>query len=741
MNRSLFWRCFLIPAFAAVIGIGSAGIEKASAEEVKGVEELTRGPIHEAFGQPVVFDPQQGAVIGKQPPEPVDELPPEVRPEGENIIWIPGYWSWDEQRSDFIWISGFWRAAPPDRVWVPGYWAAASDKFQWVSGFWTSPTKPVEYLPAPPATLEIGPVNEPVVADQIWVPGCWVYRDTRFMWRPGYWIAGRANWLWVPAYYNWTPRGNVFIDGYWDYLPQQRGMMFAPVYFDPTFRAQRGFVYTPSIFLNSQFLSVSLFVRPSHRQYYFGDYYASTYLQAGVYPWFAFNNTRLGYDPFYAHSHWTNRADPRWQVNQRDAYWNLRQNENARPPHTYAAMHAAANRQGGEANSRQLAFARNLGDVAAQKEPSIALTRVDQQRRQDIQKISNETRVVIQERAKWESAKTPKVNDPANKSPDRWELPKQVTQFAQTKGKGPNAPSAPESPKEQSEPPKVAPKVAPKVEDLLKQPDPRPKGKDPADSKGKDPADPKGKDPTNPKGKDPADPKGKDPLPKTKDPMPDPKLPMPKPKDPMPDPKPKDPMPEPKPKSKDNTPDPKFIPKPKDPTPEPKPPMPKPKDLTPEPKQIPKPKDPTPEPKPKIVPPAPPPQPKIVPPAPPPQPKIVPPAPPPQPKIVPPAPPPQPKIVPPAPPPQPKVVPPAPPPQPKIVPPAPPPQPKIVPPVPPPQPKIVPPAPPPQPKIVPPAPPPQPKIVPPAPPPQPKIVPPVPAPVPAPKGNPDPKKK
>jgi hypothetical protein len=75
--------------------------------------------LHEAFGQPVVFDPQPGAVVDKQPPEPVDELPPDVRPEGDNIIWIPGYWSWDDQRTDFIWISGFWRAL--DRMFGGGF--------------------------------------------------------------------------------------------------------------------------------------------------------------------------------------------------------------------------------------------------------------------------------------------------------------------------------------------------------------------------------------------------------------------------------------------------------------------------------------------------------------------------------------------------------------------------------------------------------------------------------------------
>ncbi|MCE9529723.1 MAG: hypothetical protein K8T89_01070 [Planctomycetes bacterium] len=686
-----FHRSSIFASVAFLIGIAWPGTEKASAQEVKGVEELTRGPLHEAFGQPVVFDPQPGAVLDKQPPEPVDELPPDVRPEGDNIIWIPGYWSWDEQRTDFIWISGFWRATPPDRVWIAGYWAPNGERFQWVSGFWTSPAKPVEYVPAPPATLEIGPVNEPAAADQIWVPGCWMWRDTRFLWRPGYWIAAQAEWIWVPSYYNWTPRGSVFIDGYWDYAPSRRGMMFAPVYFDPAFRGRRDFVYTPSIILNTPFLTAYLFARPSYRHYYFGDYYAPAYLQAGVYPWFAFHNSRLGYDPFFAHSNWSNRRDPRWQANQRDNYWNLRQNENARPPQTYTAMRTAANRQKGDRTSPQLAFASNLGDFANQKQPAIALTRVDQQRRQEYQRNAGETRGVTQERAKWESAKTRNPKDPVSKSADRWDLPKQVVQIQQPKGKGVDAPPAPQTPKENTELPKVAPKTAPKVEDVLGQPNPMVKSKDPIN------------------------PKGKDPLPKVKDPIPDPKLPNPKPKDPTPEPKPipkpKDPTPEPKPnpKPKDPTPEPKPNPKPKDPTPEPKP-NPKPKDPTPEPKPIPKPKDPTPEPKPIPKPKDPAPVPKVAPPTP--QPKL---PPPPVPKIAPPEPKPMPKAKDPAP--VPKVAPPPPPP---------PPQPKLP---PPPVPKVAPPEPKPMPKA---APPPQPKVAPPEP--KPKSPPPA-------KGPAEPKKK
>src|SRR5262245_5692620 len=71
-----------------------------------GLETLTRGPIHEAFAEPVVFDPRPAPVVPKEPPAPVEEVPPAEKPEGANVVWIPGYWAWDDQRNNFLWISG-----------------------------------------------------------------------------------------------------------------------------------------------------------------------------------------------------------------------------------------------------------------------------------------------------------------------------------------------------------------------------------------------------------------------------------------------------------------------------------------------------------------------------------------------------------------------------------------------------------------------------------------------------------
>src|SRR5260370_168690 len=75
-----------------------------------GEEVQARGPVHEAFAEATQAVATQGEVVDKQPPDPIEETPPEEKPEGENVVWIPGYWSFDEEAKDFLWISGFWRA-------------------------------------------------------------------------------------------------------------------------------------------------------------------------------------------------------------------------------------------------------------------------------------------------------------------------------------------------------------------------------------------------------------------------------------------------------------------------------------------------------------------------------------------------------------------------------------------------------------------------------------------------------
>src|SRR5262249_14934551 len=155
----------------------------------------------------------------KKPPAPIDELPPDQKPEGVNVIWIPGYWAWDDEAADFLWVSGVWRNLPPGRQWVPGYWSEAEGGWQWVPGYWAEQgQQESQFLPTPPPSIDAGPSSPAPGDDSAYVPGCWIWRQTRFFWRPGFWVTYQPGYVWVPGCYRWTPSGYIFIEGHWDYM-------------------------------------------------------------------------------------------------------------------------------------------------------------------------------------------------------------------------------------------------------------------------------------------------------------------------------------------------------------------------------------------------------------------------------------------------------------------------------------------------------------------------------------------
>jgi hypothetical protein len=298
------------------------------------IEFMTRGPVHEAFAQAVIPSVEVGLTVRKEPPPMIEEMPPAHRPSGDDIAWIPGYWGWDDERNDFIWISGVWRAVPPGREWVPGYWTKVPDGYQWISGYWADMRdSEVEYLPAPPETTDAGPTTEAPTGSEIWVPGCWMWQQNRYVWRPGYWAKGHPDWIWTNAHYVYTTRGYLYVSGYWDFLVPQRGVLFAPVAFKAP--VTRTFVYTPRLVVNTTHLVDHLFLRPTYRHYYFGDYYAADYRQRGILPWFVFSTPRYGYDPIFSYNRWRYRDDRDWVRRLETRYDDLRDREDGRPPRSY----------------------------------------------------------------------------------------------------------------------------------------------------------------------------------------------------------------------------------------------------------------------------------------------------------------------------------------------------------------------------------------------------------------------
>lgn len=338
---TLFVRHSVVASLALVAGWAFAPWAAAQAPPDPvpdaGIEVLAQGPVHEAFAQPVTFNAEPGRIVKKAPPAPVEEMPAEQRPAGDDVQWIPGYWAWDEGRDDFIWVSGFWRVMPPGLVWVPGYWAETEGGHQWVSGFWTpANTTEVQYLPQPPQSLEAGATTPAPSPNHFWVPGNWYWNDTRYVWQPGFWSVNNPNWAWNPAYYAWSPRGYIYVHGFWDYLAPQRGLLFAPVYFNPGYNFQGG--YMPRYAVSLPQMLNYLFVNPYRRSYFFGNYYANSYTQFGYQPWFAFHQSRFGYDPIYAYYRQKQGSD--WDNRIRRDYATLRDNEAGRPSATFAAQSA-----------------------------------------------------------------------------------------------------------------------------------------------------------------------------------------------------------------------------------------------------------------------------------------------------------------------------------------------------------------------------------------------------------------
>jgi hypothetical protein len=332
-----FRHLLLAPCAFGLAALLLAGPPARAEEQPAGVEVLARGPVHEAYAEPVDPKPQASPIVPKQPPDPVEEMPPDQRLEGANVQWIPGYWAWDDERSDFIWVSGFWRAPPPDRQWVPGHWQQVEGGWQWVPGYWAPAAQPeVEYVPPPPASIDAGPSVPAPGDDYAYQPGSWIYRDARYLWQPGFWAASRPDWVWVPAHYVWTPCGYVFVAGYWDYPLRERGLLFAPVAFERRVWTDPRFVWTPSCVVYDDCLLGALFVRPDCGHYYFGDYFGPRYGRLGFTAWVDFRIGRSCGDPLFNFYLGFHRHDDGWERDLRALYVGRANGDILPPPRTLA---------------------------------------------------------------------------------------------------------------------------------------------------------------------------------------------------------------------------------------------------------------------------------------------------------------------------------------------------------------------------------------------------------------------
>jgi len=390
-----------------------------SEEQPAGVETLTRGPVHEAFAEPITLQAEDGLIAPNEPPPNVAEYPPVDRPQGDRYLWVPGYWSWDGDRNDFIWVSACWRAAPPNTRWVPGYWTPVETGWEWVPGFWsTAGSRVIDYLPAPPAPVELEPPGPPPDTLTVWVPGCWYWTSGRAVLRHGYWLRAREGWVWVPSHWRWTPRGYVFVPGHWDYAFDQRGVLFAPVYFPRSVYARVGFSYSPNIVINISILIGNLFAYPRYSHYYFGDYYDDAYLRVGIYPQFEVDRRHTWYDPVFQYERWRNhRDDPRWEERQRDDYDRRRADRDLRPARTYREQ-VAREATLPEPRRKGMGLAVPIEKVVAAPSSPFRLQRITNETRQQFSRNGAKVEQYREKRSKWESPSArPATPPPARQLP------------------------------------------------------------------------------------------------------------------------------------------------------------------------------------------------------------------------------------------------------------------------------------------------------------------------------------
>ncbi|HMP16865.1 MAG TPA: YXWGXW repeat-containing protein, partial [Gemmatales bacterium] len=238
---------------------------------------------------------------------------------------------YDPEKTDFIWVSGFWRNAPPGRVWSAGEWRLENGQHRYIPGYWKSATESswrVD-LPEPPASVEAGPNVPARHEDAIWIPGHWVHRGESYVWRPGYWAEVEDNMVWMPGQYVYTGNGYRFVNGYWDYCLEDRGLLFAPVTFTSPLWLNPGWAFRPCFGINIGFgggwgwgwggFYNNLYMGPGFGNFWFGNFCNPWCWGAGFRPW-CWNGARGFANPIFNHYCWLNRGNPGWRNNVQQTF-------------------------------------------------------------------------------------------------------------------------------------------------------------------------------------------------------------------------------------------------------------------------------------------------------------------------------------------------------------------------------------------------------------------------------------
>lgn len=185
---------------------------------------VDRKPIHEAFVTKITA-PIPIEVIAERPPAPRSETPP-PQPSSE-MIWIPGYYSWDREANEFVWVCGVWRRPPANHRWVSGYWKENGGWF-WLAGFWQQELVQALYAQNPPPSMPEERPGNPPNDNSFWMNGYWEFdkANQKFNWLSGSWQAFDPQWVLVPAHWQWRPEGYLFHPSFWDFPLDARGVAY-----------------------------------------------------------------------------------------------------------------------------------------------------------------------------------------------------------------------------------------------------------------------------------------------------------------------------------------------------------------------------------------------------------------------------------------------------------------------------------------------------------------------------------
>jgi hypothetical protein len=167
--------------------------------------------------------------IDRSPPPAIIERPGAASP-SPDAQWIEGYWTWNEIRKDFDWVTGVWRVAPASKFWVSGYWRHDPAGWSRVPGFWSNgraaPSAGREAAPVPPERSFTRPpperpreiVGPPPGPAYFYIPGEYVPQGSLLVWKPGFWYRSQPGFEWMPAHWVQKASGWTFREGYWSPL-------------------------------------------------------------------------------------------------------------------------------------------------------------------------------------------------------------------------------------------------------------------------------------------------------------------------------------------------------------------------------------------------------------------------------------------------------------------------------------------------------------------------------------------